>query len=160
MVFALDDDAEGGEQPSGLKASLPLLEQPAIPPRARRSKPQPAAGLPASFSALRPASLPAPSEVRPGRSPSNDPYSNNIMLSLPRPSGPVSKATNGENREKEDTTDQETSEDTTDSSPRPTSDSESDSEGEFWFFSRLGDAFTDASLISWSLRPRIRVSLS
>jgi hypothetical protein len=95
--------------------------------------------LPASFSALRPASLPAPSRMRAGRPPSHDAYSNNIMLSLPRPSEPVSKVTNGKHKDKEDTTDQDTSEDTTDSSPRPTSDSDTDSEGEYrpWFFSHL-----------------------
>lgn len=130
MVFALDDDIEGGEgQPSEGQISLPLLEQPVIPPRARRTRPQPAAGLPASFSALRPASLPAPSQMRAARPPNIDTYSTNIMLSLPRPSEPVSKTPNGENKDKEDMTDQETSEDTTDSSPRPTSDSDSESEG-------------------------------
>jgi hypothetical protein len=129
MVFRLDDNNEGDEDISRVKAALPLLEQPVIPPRARRVRPQPTAGLPASFSALRPTSLPAPSHMRASRSSSDDIYSNNIMLSLPRPSGLVSKEANGDNKQKE-TNDQDTSEDTTDSSPRPTSDSESDSEGD------------------------------
>ena len=54
------------------------------------------------------------------------------MSSLPRSSGPM---IDGEN--KEETTDQDTSEDTTDSSPRPTSDSDTDSEGEVFYISTL-----------------------
>jgi hypothetical protein len=129
MVFPLDDNNEGDEDVSRVKAALPLLEQPVMPPRARRARPPPTAGLPASFSALRPTSLPAPSHMRAGRPANDDIYSNNIMLSLPRSSELVSKTVNGDNKQK-DNNDQDTSEDTTDSSPRPTSDSESDSEGD------------------------------
>ncbi len=127
MVFPLDDDIDGGEGQPHEGQILPLLEQPSIPPRARRKMPP--AGSPAPFPGLRPESLPVPSQMRAARPTNIDTYSNNIMLSLPRSSGPISKTTNTD-KDKEDTTDQETSEDTTDSSPRPTSESDSDLEGE------------------------------
>ncbi|KXN89447.1 hypothetical protein AN958_05609 [Leucoagaricus sp. SymC.cos] len=160
MVFQIDDDVAGGEaQPGEVQISLPLFELNA-PQRARRPKPQHTAGLPASFSALRPASLPAPSPMRSARPPNHDNYSDNIMLSLPRPSGPVSKVTNGN---KEDTTDQDTSEDTTDSSPRPTSDSESDSEDygeEYHPHGRYGIPGSLPINIVTSIRPREVLSLA
>lgn len=65
MIFDLED--EGSER--GLPASnpiLPLNEPPVAPSRPRRTRGA-RTGLPSSFSTLRPASLPAPSAVRPPR---------------------------------------------------------------------------------------------
>ncbi|XP_006456743.1 hypothetical protein AGABI2DRAFT_195753 [Agaricus bisporus var. bisporus H97] len=162
MVFRLDDHNEDDEDIYRVKATLPLLEQPVIPPRARRIRPQPAAGLPASFSALRPTSLPAPSHMRGGRTSSNDTYSNKIMLSIPRPSEQVSKAVNGENGQKE-TNDQDTSGDTSDSSPGPTSESGSDSD-DYEFESRYNAQFgipgsLPVNIVS-TVKPREALSLA
>jgi len=131
MVFDLDDDVGAKTQPREVQPPLPLLDPPVAHQRERRTKPQHTVGLPASFLALRPASLPAPSHMRSGRLSNHEAYSHNIMSALP-PSEPISRI-DGEN--KEDTTDQETSEETTDSSPRPTSDSDTDSEGQFFIYS-------------------------
>lgn len=71
MIFELEDD--GSER--GTSASnpvLPLNEPPVAPPRPRRTRAA-RAGLPSSFSALRPASLPAPSAVRPPRAFDSEP---------------------------------------------------------------------------------------
>lgn len=65
MIFDLED--EGSERSFSDKPMLPLLEAappPALRPRVSRSS---SGGLPASLSALRPASLPAPSHIRPPR---------------------------------------------------------------------------------------------
>lgn len=132
MVFPLDDDIEGGEGQPLDGQILPLLEQHTVPPRARRKLPP--ANSSAPFPGLRPESLPAPSQMRSARPANIDTYSNNIMLSLRRSPGPVSKLAS---IDKEDTTDQETSEDTTDSSPRPTSESDSDLEGEILFIALI-----------------------
>ncbi|KAJ3573691.1 hypothetical protein NP233_g2269 [Leucocoprinus birnbaumii] len=164
MVFDIDDDVAGAEaQPGEVQASLPLLDPPAAHQRARRTKPQNNAGLPASFSTLRPASLPAPSHMRSATPPNRDAYANNILSSLPRPSGPASKEINGENKEKDDTTDQDTSEDTTDSSPRPTSDSDSDSDDygeEYHHHSRYGIPGSLPVNIVSRVRPREVLSLA
>lgn len=134
MVFDLDDDVGAGVQSREIHPPLPLLDPPVAHQQERRTKTQHTVGLPASFSALRPASLPAPSYMRSGRFSNHEAYSHNIMSTLPRSSGPISRI-DGEN--KEDTTDQDTSEETTDSSPRPTSDSDTDSEGQFFILSTL-----------------------
>ena len=132
MVFDLDDDVGVEVQSGEVQPSLPLLDPSAAYHRRIKTKPQHTAGLPASFSALRPASLPVPSHMRPGSLSNHEAYSHSIMSSLSRSSGPM---IDGEN--KEETTDQDTSEDTTDSSPRPTSDSDTDSEGEVFYISTL-----------------------
>ncbi|TFK43834.1 hypothetical protein BDQ12DRAFT_675634 [Crucibulum laeve] len=92
MIFDLEDlDDEGIEHPPGSRHSLPLIEQPPVsrPLRSARGKTQNLLGLPASFSGLRPASLPAPSNMRPLRSqPGVDSSS---QMSLPRPSAPISR---------------------------------------------------------------------
>ncbi|KAF5363933.1 hypothetical protein D9756_000273 [Leucocoprinus leucothites] len=160
MVFLIDDDVAGVEaQPGEVLPSLPLLDPPAAHQRTRKTRPQHSAGLSTSFSALRPASLPAPSHMRSGGPLNHDAYTN-IMQSLPR-SGPVSKAING--KDKEDTTDQDTSEDTTDSSPRPTSDSDTDSEdygGEYHHHNRYGIPGSLPINIVSHIRPREVLSLA
>ncbi|KAJ8472981.1 hypothetical protein ONZ45_g16469 [Pleurotus djamor] len=69
MVFAME---EGNEIPSVVEGSssvLPLIEPPSSrPPRPRTRANVLAGGLPESFAALRPASLPLPSHIRPPRS--------------------------------------------------------------------------------------------
>ena len=67
-MFDLED--EGSERSLGPRSILPLIEQPAPsrPARTPPSRTQNAARLPGSFSALRPASLPVPSHIRPPRS--------------------------------------------------------------------------------------------
>jgi hypothetical protein len=67
-MFDLED--EGSERSLGPKSILPLIEQPAPSHRAQTppSRTQNAAGLPGSFSALQPASLPVTSHIRPPRS--------------------------------------------------------------------------------------------
>jgi len=134
MVFDLDDDVGAKAQPREVQPPLPLLDPPVAHQRERRTKPQYTVGLPASFSALRPASLPAPSHMRSDRFSNHEAYSHSIMSTLPRSSEPISRI-DGES--KEDTTDQDTSEETTDSSPRPTSDSDTDSEGQFFIYFTL-----------------------
>ncbi|EPQ59003.1 hypothetical protein GLOTRDRAFT_135997 [Gloeophyllum trabeum ATCC 11539] len=64
MIFDLDDDVDG--QTSDGTASLPLNEPVRAPARPRgRPRKSSDEGLPQSYSVLRPASLPAPSNVRP-----------------------------------------------------------------------------------------------
>lgn len=86
MIFELEDlDQEANESLVGLKSSLPLLEQPSQPTRTRKHRHS--TDLSESFSTLRPASLPAPSHIRP---PKNSHGVNSsfpaIIISLPRPS--------------------------------------------------------------------------
>ncbi|KAG6891697.1 hypothetical protein C0992_010100 [Termitomyces sp. T32_za158] len=86
MIFVLED-LEGAHQGSPGKATLHLVEQPFVPVRPRRQRPQNVDNLSASFSGLRPASLPIPSLVRPSRNGpglSTPPFT----LSLPRASFP------------------------------------------------------------------------
>lgn len=65
MIFDLEDEAsERGIAPSN--PVLQLNEPPVAPSRPRRTRGA-HAGLPSSFSSLRPASLPAPSAIRPPR---------------------------------------------------------------------------------------------
>ncbi|KAG6861852.1 hypothetical protein C0995_011149 [Termitomyces sp. Mi166 len=86
MIFPLED-LEGADQGSPGKATLQLVEQPYIPVRPRRQRPQNPDNLSTSFSGLRPASLPVPSLVRPSR---NGPELSapTLTLSLPRSSLP------------------------------------------------------------------------
>ncbi|KAF8345575.1 hypothetical protein F5887DRAFT_965708 [Amanita rubescens] len=89
MIFELEDtEGEEGAEPSsnGPPQILPLLEQPpARPVRHRKVKSLSNAGLPSSFSSLRPLSLPGPSQIRPPRSPHGiDASSQNVMMSLPK----------------------------------------------------------------------------
>jgi len=64
MIFDLDDDLNG--QSSNGVLSLTLHEPARAPPRSRgRQRNTSNEGLPQSYSSLRPASLPAPSNVRP-----------------------------------------------------------------------------------------------
>jgi len=84
MIFELEDlDQEANETPVDSKSSLPLVEQPAQPTRIRKRRLS--TELSGSFSSLRPASLPAPSHIRPPKSPHGaDSSSPAIILSLPR----------------------------------------------------------------------------
>lgn len=83
MIFELEDlGEEGNESSVDFQQSLPLIEQPAPPVRPRKHPHRKSAELSDSFSSLRPASLPAPSHIRPPKS------SPAIILSLPRPSSP------------------------------------------------------------------------
>lgn len=86
MIFQLEDlDQEVNESPVDSKSSLPLIEQFAQPARIRKRRHS--TELSGSFSSLRPASLPAPSHIRPPKSPHGaDSSSPAIILSLPRPS--------------------------------------------------------------------------
>src|SRR6266550_3666660 len=89
MVFELEEpEGEDGAEPlaNGPPQILPLLEQPpARPVRHRKAKSLSNAGLPSSFSSLRPLSLPGPSQIRPPRSPHGiDASSQNVMMSLPK----------------------------------------------------------------------------
>lgn len=93
MIFDLED--EGSERSFNSRPTLPLIEQPAIfrPLALRKPRAQKAPGLPGSFSALRPASLPVPSHIRPVRSQHGVDSSSSqaIMMSLPRPPPPISQ---------------------------------------------------------------------
>ncbi|PFH49246.1 hypothetical protein AMATHDRAFT_5063 [Amanita thiersii Skay4041] len=88
MIFELEDlEGEDSEQSSDPKQTLPLLEQPTMRPSRHRKARSLTNGLPASFSSLRPMSLPAPSHVRPPRTPHGvDASSQGVMFSLPRQS--------------------------------------------------------------------------
>jgi hypothetical protein len=85
MIFELEDlDQEANESLVDLKSSLPLLEQPSQPTRTRKHRHS--THLSESFSNLRPASLPAPSHIRPPKNSHGvDSSSPAIILSLPRP---------------------------------------------------------------------------
>lgn len=66
MIFDLEDEGDERSNVSATESILPLnepLHMPTRPPRTRNA----GAGLPSSLSTLRPASLPAPSSVRPSR---------------------------------------------------------------------------------------------
>ena len=88
MIFELEElDGDGAESSTNAPAqALPLLEQTAArPTRHRKVKSLSSAGLPSSFSSLRPLSLPGPSQIRPPRSPHGiDASSQNVMMSLPK----------------------------------------------------------------------------
>lgn len=88
MIFELEElDGDGAESSTNAPAqALPLLEQTAArPARHRKVKSLSSAGLPSSFSSLRPLSLPGPSQIRPPRSPHGiDASSQNVMMSLPK----------------------------------------------------------------------------
>lgn len=88
MIFELEElDGDGAESSTNAPAqTLPLLEQTAArPARHRKVKSLSSAGLPSSFSSLRPLSLPGPSQIRPPRSPHGiDTSSQNVMMSLPK----------------------------------------------------------------------------
>lgn len=92
MVFVLED-LEGAHQGSPGKATLQLVEQPFVPVRPRRQRPQNVDNLSTSFSGLRPASLPIPSLVRPSR---NSLGLSTPTLSLPRSSLPSQPASSVE----------------------------------------------------------------
>jgi hypothetical protein len=90
MIFELEDlDQEHNE--TLLNPSLPLIEQPVQPVRIRKHRQS--TELSGSFSTLRPASLPAPSHIRPPKSTHGaDTSSPTIVLSLPRPLGSQASA--------------------------------------------------------------------
>jgi hypothetical protein len=90
MIFEFEELGEdGNESIVDVKQSLPLIEQPAPPVRLRKHPHRKSAELSDSFSTLRPTSLPAPSHIRPPKSPHGaDTSSPAIMLSLPRPGSP------------------------------------------------------------------------
>ncbi|KAH0587951.1 hypothetical protein J132_00320 [Termitomyces sp. J132] len=90
MIFVLED-LEGAHQGSPGKATLQLVEQPALAVRPRRQRPQNMDNLSTSFSGLRPASLPAPSLVRPSRK-GPEPSATTLTLTLPRSSFPEAPA--------------------------------------------------------------------
>src|SRR5688572_30215889 len=94
MIFDFEEgDDEEGQQGASTKTVLQFVEQPPIfrPSRPSR-KTKNLSGLPASLASLRPASLPAPSHIRPIRSPPGvDSSSQNMMLSLPRSAAPISR---------------------------------------------------------------------
>lgn len=87
MIFELEEEEgeQGAESSSnGPPQILPLLEQPPVRPvRHRKVKSLSNAGLPSSFSSLRPLSLPGPSQIRPPRSPHGIDASSSQM-SLPK----------------------------------------------------------------------------
>ncbi|KAF8239024.1 hypothetical protein L208DRAFT_1239740 [Tricholoma matsutake] len=86
MIFELEDLDQEPESPVDMNSSLPLVEPVAQPLRTRKHRQS--TELSGSFSNLRPASLPAPSHIRPPRGPHGaDTSSPTIILSLPRPSG-------------------------------------------------------------------------
>ncbi|KAK2465944.1 hypothetical protein APHAL10511_001585 [Amanita phalloides] len=87
MIFELEEPEGDGSEPStnGRPQTLPLLEQQTARPARHRHVKSLSAGLPSSFSSLRPLSLPAPSHVRPPLSPHGADMSfQNVMMSLPR----------------------------------------------------------------------------
>ncbi|KAK7470266.1 hypothetical protein VKT23_001699 [Stygiomarasmius scandens] len=61
MMFDLEEEIGG--QSDGTNAVLPLVEQPMAPVRHTRPRKRSSAGLPQSFTGLRPESLPAPSNL-------------------------------------------------------------------------------------------------
>lgn len=88
MIFELEDIDEDGTQqsPNSSRPTLQLVEQPVAPVRARKPRPPTAAGLSASFSGLRPSSLPTPSHIRPPRSQHGSDLSSPSMVPpLPKP---------------------------------------------------------------------------
>ena len=87
MIFDFEENEEEGSQHT-LTFSRPTLqpaEQSAMPVRPRRQRPSGSSSLSSSFSGLRPASLPPPSNIRPPRSPhGSDSSIPSMMLPLPR----------------------------------------------------------------------------
>lgn len=91
MIFDIED--EGSERSLSSGPTLPLVEapshsRPTKPRKARTQQP----GMPNSFAALRPTSLPAPSHIRPPRGQHGvDSSSQAMILSLPRPTAPIAR---------------------------------------------------------------------
>ena len=89
-MFPLDDVVSEGvaEAPThDQQTTLPLLEQP--PPRPITIKKRSQIAVGDAFHSLRPASLPAPSHVRPIRSPPGVDSSSSMLPSLPKASSPT-----------------------------------------------------------------------
>ncbi|KAG2013242.1 hypothetical protein CC2G_010175 [Coprinopsis cinerea AmutBmut pab1-1] len=91
MLFGPMEDMEGDDKrPQQPAPALPLLEQPTNSRPARLSKARPQV-MPEELASLRPSSLPAPSHIRPIRSPPGVDSSSTrgLMLSLPHQSNPL-----------------------------------------------------------------------
>lgn len=89
-MFPLDDVVSEGVAETPVhdqQTTLPLLEQP--PPRPITIKKRSQIAVGDAFHSLRPASLPAPSHVRPIRSPPGVDSSSSVLASLPKASSPT-----------------------------------------------------------------------